>query len=693
MAIQVEYLQTVIVPLSNPDNAQHMLALATDLIDPEAGKVLALKVAVDEDENKTNDAVEGIQKIVDEYVAQGHAVELVTQVASSVTRGILDGAREYAAETLIIGVHNVDRERVKLGSVVENIIAAAPCNVLVYRPSYSPEYDNIVIPLTASRSLVAALNAGTLIAQTEQLTMQLQYIQRDYSSTPDRERLINGVIDQLPMGDVTKDLVQGRDPAERLLRMLGKDDLLIMGFEQKDELDKQIDDDFIDKLLNRAPGPVLLASQIFRERRSTVGKLQRQLQRFNPALTQAERNEMVWQARKDARTSIDYLVLIVMSAALASLGLLINSVAVIIGAMLVAPLMAPLGALSTGMATGQLDITRKAAFTLIQGVLLSLAISVLAGFVLPVDIPTTEMLARGNPTLLDAAVALVSGLVAAFAIARREIPVALAGVAIAAALMPPICVIGLGIALNNQVLAIGATLLFLTNITFIIMSENVVFLWVGMRPGRRQETQRGVIAWWLVIVALVVTVVFSIARLSQSATLDSRIETYILSELNNAEHVSMDVSEGDNRQLQVRFTVQTSEAITPQRVRDLQSDLSEQFARPVSLQLVPLAVVSPADPTERQAQNIVQEELNLQRVEDLRVSARENGLLVDAVVRTRRTITGDDVARIESRLADALNQPVTLSLSVQQIILPPMTATPLPTATPASTADDSTADE
>ena len=693
MAIQVEYLKTVIVPLSNPNNAQHMLALATDLIDPEEGKVLALKVAVDEDENKTNDAVEGIQKIVDEYVAQGHAVELVTQVASSVTRGILDGAREYAAETLIIGVHNVDRERVKLGSVVENIIAAAPCNVLVYRPSYSPEYDNIVIPLASSRSLVAALNAGTLIAQTEQLPMQLQYIQRDYSSTPDRERLINGVIDQLPMGDVTKDLVQGHDPAERLLRMLGKDDLLIMGFEQKDELDKQIDDDFIDKLLNRAPGPVLLASQIFRERRSAVGKLQRGLQRFNPALTQAERNEMVWQARKDARSSIDYLVLIVMSAALASLGLLINSVAVIIGAMLVAPLMAPLGALSTGMATGQLDITRKAAFTLIQGVFLSLVISVLAGFVLPVDIPTTEMLARGNPTLLDAAVALVSGLVAAFAIARREIPVALAGVAIAAALMPPICVIGLGIALNNQALAIGATLLFLTNITFIIMSENVVFLWVGMRPGRRQETRRGVIAWWLVIVALVVTVVFSIARLSQSATLDSRIENYILSELNNAERVSMDVSEGDDRELQVRFTVQTSEAITPQRVRDLQSDLSEQFARPVSLQLVPLAVVSPADPAERQAQSIVQEELNLQRVEDLRVSALENGLLVDAVVRTRRTITGDDVARIESRLADALNQPVTLSLSVQQIILPQMTATPLPTATPASTDDDSTADE
>src|SRR5690606_3546905 len=107
-------------------------------------------------------------------------------------------------------------------------------------------------------------------------------------------------------------------------------------------------------------------------------------------------------------------------------------------------------------------LMRRSAITLVFGIIVSIFVAIGAGLLSSLSSPTSEMLIRSNPTLLDALVAFASGVVGAYATARKDIPAALAGVAIAAALMPPLCTVGLGLALGNQALASGSMLLFIT---------------------------------------------------------------------------------------------------------------------------------------------------------------------------------------------------------------------------------------
>lgn len=598
-----DYFKTVIVPISNPETAMAMLQLATALADSEDGKVVALTVGLADAGETTSERLESLQPILDQIAEVPH-IEHVTQIASSITRGILDGAREHHAEALIIGVQAFSEDEVKLGNVVENIINAAPCNVLIYRIGETPEFERVIVPMDDNRMTPMALDVGALIAKIHKIPIATPIIQRDYTSTGEKEDRFHALQEFLGEEQVEKrEFILGRSPGSRLLQQLGRDDLLVIGFSQRANLELEFRRDVSDILLRRAPGPVLLYSQIFEDRDTMTGRLQRQLQRFNPALTQVERNELVWSARKSALPGIDYSMLILLAAGLASLGLMANSTAVIIGAMLVAPLMSPLGALAIGMAAGELQITRRAGFTLIQGVFLALLISIVMGLLIPIPEPTPEMVSRGNPTLLDAGVALVSGLVAAFALARKEIPVALAGVAIAAALMPPVCTIGLGIAFGDLDMAGGATLLFLANITFIVMAQNIIFLWMGMRPGRRQETQRGVAIWWVNIIGLVVVVVALIIRLGQVANVETVInerEDKIVESLEmqfpDADILDIDLKDSE-QPLEVDVTLRTSASISVEDVQEAELLIVEDLDEPVRLFVVVQEVIAAPEMT------------------------------------------------------------------------------------------------
>lgn len=665
----IQFFQTVLVPIARPDTAAQMLELASALVEPETGKVIALTVGLTDEGEKTTERMEELEPIVAEF----EHVELVAAIASSITRGILDAAREQGAEMLIMGVHRSDRREVVLGNVVENIVQAAPCNVLVYRTGERSEFERVVVPLDDNAMTPMALYIGTLLSASHDATISTPYIQRDYTSSREKEERIRATLDVVDDEKIEgRRFIKGRTPGETLLAELSNKDILVLGFSQKANLELEFGRDIHDILLRRATGPVLLYSQIFEERDTITGIFQRFAQRFDPALTQVERNELVWSARKSALSSIDYNWLIMMSAGLATLGLMLNSVAVIIGAMLVAPLMSPLGALAVGLAVGELDTTRRAAFTLIQGVVLSLVISIGIGLIFPTQSPTSEMLSRGTPTLIDAGVALVSGLVAAFALARKEIPVALAGVAIAAALMPPICTIGLGIAFGNERLALGATLLFITNITFIVASENVIFLWMGMRPGRRQETQRGVALWWALIAGILVIVITSIILLGQEASENVAIEDILLNELPAAEFVSIEERRRDDDTLSVLFTVRSPDDITPQRVSELEEILETEFEDDIALDIVNLRVIEARTQLENDVLAALQNEFVTGRVAEVDIQELEGTLIVDTTIRTADTITVDDVVAAEASLNQQFEQPIQLLVVVETVLSAPL---------------------
>ncbi len=663
------YAETVVVPLGRPDTAIEMLRIAGELVHPTHGLVIALVISLG-DAEETDTVSAQVNPAVEEFreTGRGHQVELVTTMSVSISRGILDVARERNADVIILGVQRPTQDAVKLGTVVENVIATAPCGVLIYRTGISPNFDRVVVPVDGDLPATNAIKLGISIALNHQIPLQQMSVQADYRFNPAHEEAIRKYEALLPrQRELRTKIITGPRPAQTILSILTTDDLLVMGFSQKSDLERQISNDVTNQLLNRAPGPVILISQI-EWHRGLRGAIEQNIARLNPQLTLVEQNELIWSAQHNANSNLDYIVMIVLSAALATLGLLTNSAAVIIGAMLVAPLMAPLSSFSTGMATGVLTLTRRASVTLVAGVTLALLISIVMGLVLPIDTPTEEMLVRGSPNLLDAAIALVSGLVAAYATARKGIPAALAGVAIAAALMPPICTIGLGIALRDINLAIGANLLFLANITFIIASQYITFLWMGMHPTEEREgsTQSRTRAWWLILFVITIVVTGVFARLGSQAIDEAQIrERLQLEAFNGAAVVEYYVI--SSVPLSVQLLVQSDHDIMPEEIAAAQMLIDELYRQNVDLTVVARQIVPPPDPMTQAALATLREAFPGAAFEDVRLS-RDEGLRISAGMLSKERPALASLEAVRQLLTDIAEQDVQLDIAFQQII-------------------------
>ena len=216
--------------------------------------------------------------------------------------------------------------------------------------------------------------------------------------------------------------------------------------------------------------------------RRVPGRLWRKLDQVLPNLSEAEQNDTLTAMRGRALATVDFYALMVLSASIAFLGLRQNSSAVVIGAMLVAPLMSPIMAMGFGVVTGYPRLFRRAAASTLAGIAVAVGTAALLAFLIPSKVPTAEILARAAPNLLDLMVALVSGAAGAYATCRKELASSLPGVAIAVALVPPLCVVGYGLGAGHLDVAQGAGLLFATNLASIVLAGIAVFWLLGFRP-------------------------------------------------------------------------------------------------------------------------------------------------------------------------------------------------------------------
>lgn len=182
---------------------------------------------------------------------------------------------------------------------------------------------------------------------------------------------------------------------------------------------------------------------------------------------------MLASVARDARLDRKFLLLITLSSAISTLGLLQNSPAVVIGAMLVSPLLGPIMGMGFGLVTLDSRLIRRALTTLAAGMALAIIVAMVLVWVSPVQDVTSEFRARTRPTLLDLGVAVVGGVAGVYAILRKLSGV-MVGVAIATALVPPLSTIGFGLATLRPEFALGAALLFLTNTLAIAFAATIV---------------------------------------------------------------------------------------------------------------------------------------------------------------------------------------------------------------------------
>lgn len=218
------------------------------------------------------------------------------------------------------------------------------------------------------------------------------------------------------------------------------------------------------------------------------------------------REELYEDIKDAARCSRVYLTMVVLSTIVAAVGLYYNSVAIIIGAMVIAPLLGPNVALSLSTALGDLALLRHALLTALAGIATTMVLSVIIGVLLNVDPATPEVASRNAVGMGDIAVALASGAAGALAF-TTGVSATLIGVMVAVALLPPLVVFGLLLGGGYPAMAMGALSLFLMNLICVNLAGVTTFMVQGIRPttwwekDRASKAMRIAIGLWVTLLA------------------------------------------------------------------------------------------------------------------------------------------------------------------------------------------------
>ncbi|MGI8401892.1 MAG: TIGR00341 family protein [Gemmatimonadaceae bacterium] len=387
-----------------------------------------------------------------------------------------------------------------------------------------------------------------------------------------------------------------------------------------------------------------------------------------------------------------FYLLVVLSAVIASFGLLANSTAVVIGAMLVAPLMGPIFGIAFGLATADNPMLAKSVSAEAKGVLVAVGVAWLIGLVPPHPEFRAEILSRTSPTVYDIAVAVAAGLAGAFALVDTRISPALPGVAIATAIVPPLGAAGLCLSAGRFDLAGGALLLFFANLLAIELTATAYFTIVGVRKGHLHSRFRPVdfVRHFSVSLGLLVLIGAFMTRTLIRGIAANRERANIRTVLGDALRTSqgarlteMAVEPGSDT-TSVLATVLTPQELLPEHVARLEDALRREVSP--MLHLVVRSIIS-KDADRNGRVFVAEDEVQKQTLAaqqtaflstasavitrslasepgvelvDLRRDPGDSADVITAVVRTPTAVAPPQVDSLTSELSSALATPVVL---------------------------------
>jgi len=279
-----------------------------------------------------------------------------------------------------------------------------------------------------------------------------------------------------------------------------------------------------------------------------------------------------------------YAFMTMMSAGIAVLGLLLSSPAVVIGAMLISPLMNPILGLGFSLALFDFAEMRRSLTALVVGAAAAVAFTVLIVVLSPLKAPTAEILARTRPNLFDLLVALFAALAGTFAIIRGRGDT-IVGVAIATALMPPIAVVGYGLATWNMAVLGGSLALFVTNFMTIALAATIMarVYGFGHRLSDRQSWTQTLLLV-LVFVAMSVPLAISLRQIARETVAATQTRSFLSETFGASARVTQMDVDFDRKPLAIRSVVIAPRAAAKDS-RVVEAGLAKRLGRPVRLQL------------------------------------------------------------------------------------------------------------
>lgn len=304
--------------------------------------------------------------------------------------------------------------------------------------------------------------------------------------------------------------------------------------------------------------------------------------------------ERMASVRKDIRDNsmpeVRFYVMVLVSTLIASFGLVSDSTAVVIGAMLVAPLMTPIFGISMAMVRGDSHLLKGALQAELLGVLMAITMGILVGLLVigmePSYEATHEMLSRTRPNLFDLVVAVLAGFAGAYALIDEKISPALPGVAIATAIVPPLANCGLCIGYGAYNGAMGSFLLFFANFLSILLVSSLLFYHAGIdKDLTKMDYFRrfGLAAVCFIFIATFLG--YSLLQLLQENQLRSTVRTILAKEFANFSTSGLEdmLINSHGGTLYVLAQVYASNHFDPNQVQSMEQHLSQELERPAKL--------------------------------------------------------------------------------------------------------------
>jgi len=307
-----------------------------------------------------------------------------------------------------------------------------------------------------------------------------------------------------------------------------------------------------------------------------------------------EKAQVAQKIKNDANLDKLYWWEIILSAGIATLGLLQNSVAVIIWAMLIAPLLRPINWIAYSIATWERTFFKKSIFMLILSIILAIGLWYFITKILNLEIQTPEILGRTNPTLLDLFVASLSAIVAILSLKFTRLGESVAGVAMAASLMPPLAVVGIQLAFGNLSASWWAFMLFLTNLVAIILVGVILFWMYGFNPHKLDQHKKVMKRLAFVIIGLIVItvpLVHSLQVIKEKNNLkkiiQQNVEQTLSNKISNFKIQDIQIKNLTDKKIDVNLTLSLPENVNFYKTfkNELTYNLSHQLGKSINLNI------------------------------------------------------------------------------------------------------------
>jgi uncharacterized hydrophobic protein (TIGR00271 family) len=302
-----------------------------------------------------------------------------------------------------------------------------------------------------------------------------------------------------------------------------------------------------------------------------------------------QKQGLINKIKADIRLDIAYIGLSLISSLIATFALLIDDIAVLIGAMLIAPFLSPALGVSMGLIKGDINMFKKGLITLLAGVVVGIIASIIITGIYPIRETTPAIMDRSAPTLVQLIIALLAGAAAAFSYAHRRVRAVLSGAFVALALVPPISIIGIGITFWNWEIVGGASLLLAANVIGLSLAAVIIFFVFGFRPINQPKTLRefrvGItwLAGLFLIIALPLGYIMQtiIIDINQKNTVEKVAQKHIDQNYNTQIENIFINKEGEK--YKVKLTIRSSSDIDTQKIRNIKDQLERSWNRPVEL--------------------------------------------------------------------------------------------------------------